>query len=303
MQSQGRAGEAVGGLLIVLASIQFGVIVILGKIVSRGGRMDVPSMLAVRFGLGAFILLGILVAFRQPLLPVPGERTRIALLSIFGYAAESGLFFMAIQHGEAAIVTLLFFMYPIFVTLGSLALGEGAPGLLVGLSLVLALSGAALVILSSGGLAVAAIGVVFVVGAGIVYSGYLLAAARVIRKTNALTAAMWVSAGASLGLALFALLSGRAELPREGAQWARLVAMGVASAGAFVCLLEGLKRIGALRAAIVGATEPLAAAVLAVLFLSETITVGIVAGGVLILSGAVVASLARRGPETVPDLP
>src|SRR5438876_12391356 len=143
MRAARRSGEALGGVLIVLASVQFGLILVLGKIVTKGPRgLDVPTMLALRFGIGALILLGVLVVLRQPVLPVAGERARIAVLAVAGYAVEATLYFLALQHGEAAAVTLLFFTYAIFVTLGSVALGEGAPGLLVGISLVCALSGA-----------------------------------------------------------------------------------------------------------------------------------------------------------------
>jgi drug/metabolite transporter (DMT)-like permease len=69
--------------------------------------------------------------------------------------------------------------------------------------------------------------------------------------------------------------------------------MGVASAGAFVCLLAGLQRIGAVRTAIVSATEPLSAAFLAYVFLDESVSPGTALGGALILAGAIVASVGR----------
>jgi drug/metabolite transporter (DMT)-like permease len=67
--------------------------------------------------------------------------------------------------------------------------------------------------------------------------------------------------------------------------------MGLASGGAFLCLMEGIRRIGAVRTAIVSAMEPLAAAVLAWVFLGETITLGLAVGGCLILAAAVTATL------------
>jgi drug/metabolite transporter (DMT)-like permease len=75
-------------------------------------------------------------------------------------------------------------------------------------------------------------------------------------------------------------------------RWSLLV-MGVATSGAFVCLLGALQRIGAVRTAIVSATEPLAAAVLGFVFLGETVSFGTALGGALILAAAVIASVAR----------
>jgi drug/metabolite transporter (DMT)-like permease len=125
------------------------------------------------------------------------------------------------------------------------------------------------------------------------YSAYLVGTDRVLRRTSPLTSAMWVSAGASLGLFAFAGLTGNGSLPEGWGEWWPVIGMGLATAAAFVCLLEGIRRIGAIRTAIVSAMEPLAAAALAVVFLGESVTGGIALGGALILVGAVAASLAR----------
>jgi len=304
MRTERRSGEAVGGLFIVAASFQFGIVVVLGKILTkRPHGLDVPTMLAVRFAFGAVLLVAALVALGRPVLPVPRERVPLALLAMFGYAVEASFFFLAATHGEAAAVTLLFFTYPILVTVGSMALGQGAPGWMIGASLLCALAGAALVILASGGLAVTGLGVLFALGAATVYSGYLLGADRVLRGTDALAGAMWVSLFASLALAVFALASGHAEVPRGLRQWGPLFGMGAATAGAFVCLFAGLRRLGPVRTAIVAATEPLSATVLAFLFLDEPIRAGVVGGGVLILAGAVTASLARAASSSEPEIP
>src|SRR5207248_1507351 len=169
------------------------------------------SMLAIRFGIAAVLLVAALVVRRELPAPAAGERIPLAALGVAGYAVEATLFFLALEHGQAAAVTLLFFTYPVIVALASWALGRGAPG--------------------------------------------------------------W-------------LLGGR----------------GAATAGAFVCLFAGLLRLGPVRTAIVAATEPLAATVLAAIFLHQPIRASVAGGGVLILAGAVAASLARARsqPGTVP---
>ena len=67
---------------------------------------------------------------------------------------------------------------------------------------------------------------------------------------------------------------------------------------------DGLRRLGSVRTSIVAASEPLAATALAVAFLNEPLRAGTVAGGVLILGGAVAASLARGGGRgEAPEVP
>ena len=215
-------------------------------------------------------------------------------LALFGYAIEASLFFTATQHGTVAAVTLLFFTYPVFVTVWAWALGGHLPARLTLVALVCAVAGAAIVVAhrrrASRSRAPAWC---FALTTAVTYSAYLTGVDLLIRRTNALTSAMWVSAGASLGLFVFANVVGHGSCPQGAAEWGPLVGMGLASAGAFVCLMGALQRIGAVRTAIVSATEPLAAAVLGFVFLDESVTVGVAVGGLLILVGAVLASLAR----------
>jgi drug/metabolite transporter (DMT)-like permease len=282
----------VGGALVALAALCFGSVVVLGKHELEGG-ITVYSLLAIRFGVAAVVLFGLLVALRRSLAAAEGERAGLAVLAVCGYAVEATLFFLALEHGTAAAVTLLFFIYPVVVTLMSWTVGGGRPGRLTLLALVCAVSGAAVVVATGTGLSIQARGVVAALGAATTYSAYLVGTDRVLRRTSPLTSAMWVSAGASLGLSAFAALTGNGSLPDGWGEWWPVIGMGLATAAAFVCLLEGIRRIGAIRTAIVSAMEPLAAAALAVVFLGESVTGGIALGGALILVGAVAASLAR----------
>jgi drug/metabolite transporter (DMT)-like permease len=78
--------------------------------------------------------------------------------------------------------------------------------------------------------------------------------------------------------------------------------MGVCTAGAFVCMIASLQRIGAVRNAILGVIEPLMVAVLAAIFLDEPVSASLALGGALILVGGVIATLARGERIVEPDL-
>jgi drug/metabolite transporter (DMT)-like permease len=277
-------------------------VVVLGKVALRSG-LPVLSLLATRFGLSAVLLGMICAVLGQPLLAARGERFPIVLVAVAGYAVEASLFFTALGHGTAAAVTVLFFTYPVVVALASMALGRGAPGKRLGASLALSLAGTAVVVGSSGGLSIETAGVVFALGSAVMYTAFLIGADRAIRRTSALTASMWIAAAASLGLGLYALVSGRAEVPTDQGEWAPIIGMSLATAGAFAASLEGLRRLGPVRTAIISATEPLAAAVLAFLFLGERVSWGTAVGGAAILAGAVIASLARGAPPAEPPVP
>jgi drug/metabolite transporter (DMT)-like permease len=292
--------DALGSGLIVLGSLQFGGVVVLGKLVTDAG-LPVPAYLAVRFAVAALLLVAALALSGQPLAAASGERWRLAVLGMAGYGLEAGLFFAALRHSSAAAATLLFFTYPVIVTLLVAATGRGLPGGLVVAALCASVAGASLVVVAGHGLVTSRVGVLFALAAALVFSLYLLGADTVLDRTNSLTGSMWVSAAAAVALAATAGVSGTAAWPVGPAQWGPVLGSGAFTAGAFVCLLAGLRRIGPVRAAIVGATEPLAASVLAVIFLGESLGAATVLGGTLILAGAVTASLARRGRPEPPS--
>jgi drug/metabolite transporter (DMT)-like permease len=164
-------------------------------------------------------------------------------------------------------------------------------------------AGAALVVVGSDGLDISATGVMFAFGSAVMFSLYLVGAETVLKRTNSLTGAMWVSASAGAALAAFAVATGSARWPHGARQWVPVLATAAFTAGAFVCLFAGLRRLGSVRTSIVAASEPLAATLFAVIFLHEAMRAGVLAGGVLILAGAVAASLARRGTTVEPPLP
>lgn len=292
--------SVVGGGLIALASLQFGVVVVVGTQLLRGG-LNVNAMLAIRFAAATAVLLAIQAARRKPLLPARGERLGLALLGLAGYAVEAALFFAAIRYGTATAVTLLFFTYPVLVALISMAIGRGTPGALVGGALLAAVAGAAIVVAAGGSVAIQPAGISLALGSAVMFAAYLTGVDHVMRDTPPLTASAWVAAWASLGLFVsLAFLAGR-HMPDGAAEWVRVTIMGLATGGAFVCLMAGLRLLGPVRTSIVAALEPLSSAVLATLVLNEPLRAATAAGGLLILGGATAASLARREPVAVTE--
>jgi drug/metabolite transporter (DMT)-like permease len=300
--SGARSSDLVGGGLIILMALQFGSVVVLGKLLINS-HLPVASLLSLRFLIAAGLLTTTLAAMRQSLRAAPGEGWRLGVLGMAGYALESGLFFAALAHGTAPAVTLLFFTYPVWVALIAIARGRGLPGPLVVGALVAAVSGAAVVVVTGGGVDIDGTGVLLALGAAVTFSLYLTGADAVLSRTNSLVGAMWVSVAAGTGLLAYSLASASAQWPRGWHQWGPVLGMAAFTAGAFVMLFAGLRRLGAIRTSVISAMEPLAASVLAVIFLGDSIRAGVVFGGVLILAGAVAASLARKESLAEPPVP
>ena len=291
--------ELWGSTLSAVMALQFAAVVMLGKEVAAG---DLPfPMLALRFAGQSVLLFIVLLLLRKPLTPAPGERLPLILAATIGYGTEAALFFSALNHGKAGAVTLLFYLYPVWVMLATIAIDRRPPGWRLFVALLLALGGSAVVIVGGGEVEVAPIGIFLALATSVAYTAYLITADRTIRKTDPVTAAAWLGAGAAIANVVFALAFQVHDLP-DASSWPFLVGMAAFSAGAFAAMLGGLQLVGAVRNAIIGVMEPLGVAVLAVFFLDEPITVPTAIGGTLILAGAILATLVRTTRVREPDV-
>jgi drug/metabolite transporter (DMT)-like permease len=294
-----RRGELTGAGLSALMAVLFAFVVVLGKDVLRG---DLPFLvLAIRFSGQTVLLLVVLLALRRPLLPEPGERLPLLLAATLGYGSESAFFFTGLGHGSAAAVTLLFFTYPVWVMLATIVLDRRAPARELFLALGLALVGSAIVVVGGGTVEIQTVGIVLTLATSLAYTAYLMATDRFVRRTDPLTAATWLGAGATVANLVYAVAFGVVDMPRSGSALT-LGAMSVLSAVAFVAMIGGLQRVGAVRNSIIGVMEPLTVAILAFVFLHEPIAWSTATGGLLILVGAVLATLVRTTRTVEPTM-
>jgi drug/metabolite transporter (DMT)-like permease len=291
--------ELLGSVLSALMALQFAVVVMFGKEVAAG---DLPfPMLAIRFGGQSVLLFLVLLILRRPLVPASGELVPLVLASVIGYGTEAALFFSALNHGKAGAVTLLFYTYPVWVMLVTIGLDRRVPAGKLFVALVLAIAGSLVVIVAGGDLEVAPLGVLLALATSVAYTAYLVTADRTIKRTDPITAAAWLGAGAAVANVAFSFAFQVDELP-SASDWPFLLGMAVFSAGAFAAMLGGLQLVGAVRNAIIGVMEPLGVAVLAAFFLSEPLTAPTALGGLLILGGAVLATLVRTTRVREPDV-
>jgi drug/metabolite transporter (DMT)-like permease len=291
--------EVLGSVLSAVMALQFAMVVMFGKEVAAG---DLPfPMLAIRFAGQSVLLFLVLVVLRRPLLPAREERLPLALASTIGYGTEAALFFSALNHGKAGAVTLLFYTYPVWVMLATIGLDRRVPAGKLLVALALAIVGSLVVIVGGGDLEVAPLGVVLALATSIAYTAYLVTADRTIRRTDPITAAAWLGAGAATANVAFSFAFRVGDVP-AAADWPFLLGMAVFSAGAFAAMLGSLQLVGAVRNAIIGVMEPLGVAVLAAFWLDEPLTAPTAVGGTLILGGAVLATLVRTTRMREPDV-
>jgi len=279
--------------LVATGAAGFGVTIVLGRVLADDG-VGAATALGVRFGLAAAFLLALAAIRRSPLLPAPGERLRVFLLGAVGYSGEATLFFMALERGTAASVALLFYAYPVMVTLAELALGWSRVRPRVLVALAVSSAGTVLVVASGDELGISTAGMVFALLSAAAFAAYLLTANRLLQRTDQLARAAWVAVAASAACFAWSLASSGDALP--AGRWPLLVVYGAATAVAFACLFTGLSRLGASRTAVVMTLEAFVAVALGAVFLGESLVAAQLAGGAAIVAAAVVIARTRHDP-------
>jgi drug/metabolite transporter (DMT)-like permease len=276
--------EAAG--LTTVAMLAFAANSLLCRFALQQDRIDPASFGAVRLLAGALVLAIVMRARRQA--AAGGDWRSAALL--FAYVALFSFAYVSLAAGTGALILF-----------GAVQLCMLGVGLLRGerfapagwLGLLLALAGLA-VLLLPGAAAPSLAGAALMAGAGIAWGGYSLRGKGV---PDPLTA----TAGAFIRAAPLGLLPVLAFVPGLHAD-ARGVALALASGAlssglGYVVWYAALRRLSALRAAVVQLSVPLIAALGGVLLLGEAFTLRLGLAALAILGGIalVLGSRAARG--------
>jgi drug/metabolite transporter (DMT)-like permease len=289
-----------GPVLCLLSAVCFGALGIFGKLAFEAG-VSPGALLLIRFGLAA-VVLGVFLAFRsQPKITTPGKLLAAALgLGALGYAAQASLYFEALNRMDASLLSLVFYLYPLLVTVTAVALGRdrltaGKAGALLAAS-----AGVLLVLLGAGGVAIDGIGVLLAFGSAVTYTAYILLSDRVVRRMPPVQLTTMVLAGAAAALAIRAAISGGVDLSFGPDGWLWLGCLVVISTVLpIMAFFAGLRRTGPSAAAILSTFEPVVTTALATLLLGEALTALQLAGGLLVLSSVVFLQMRRGGRPAV----
>jgi drug/metabolite transporter (DMT)-like permease len=304
-RGDGRA-DPLGALLVLVSACAFGAMAIFGKLAYDAG-VSTLTLLWVRFSLATALFGALLVARRDLRAALRTAPARVLgagfALGLVGYAAQSGLFFGALQRLDASLLALVLYTYPAWVMLAAFAIGREHPTrrrlVALGLSsagLVILLAGAATGSLDGAGVAMG-------VGASLVYATYILVADRASFDLPPLALTALVCLGAATTFAIVGTATGElhTDFEPEGWLWLGILA-AVSTALPIVAFFAGLARVGPSAAAILSSLEPVVTVLLAYLAFSEVLTGVQLAGAVLVLAAAVLlAAPARAAGPAPPD--
>jgi DME family drug/metabolite transporter len=218
-----------------------------------------------------------------------------ALVGAAGVAVYQLAFFAAVRDTGVAVGTIVALgSAPTLAGAFEWALERRAPARAWAAATALACAGVALLALAGADAAISAPGVALAVLAGASYATYTLSAKRMLAAGHAPETVMAAAFGlGAVALAPVLALTGAAWVLRPGGAALALFLGVVPTAVAYLLFARGLQRLTAAETATLTLAEPLTAALLGVVVLSERLTLPAVGGAALVLAGL----LALAAPE------
>lgn len=241
--------------------------------------------------------LGVLWAKqRGPVTTTPLTRKDYTFLAAAGFffAGDLILWHLAIDYTSIANATLLPNMAPVFVTIGAwFFFKQRVTGVFL-LGLLLAIGGAALLIGESFSLSGDhLLGDLLALGTAVFYASYLLATKHLRQNMTALTFMAWSGTFCAVLLLPVALLSGEPFWPGTAVGLFAVLAMAwFAHAGGQGLIAQAMAALPATFSSVSLLWQPVMAALLAWLLLGERLSPLQILGGLVVLTGILVA---RRG--------
>ncbi|MBV6522280.1 MAG: hypothetical protein MNPFHGCM_02426 [Gemmatimonadaceae bacterium] len=276
--------------LVVAAVLGFATITIFTELATRAGA-TLSTVLVLRYvvAIGPLVATAGWTSFRSV-----RRRQAIELTAVGGgiQAAVAWLSLSALAYISAATLVFLFYTFPVWVTLASVARGAESLTTRRSIALVLAMAGIALTVGWRATHALHPTGVAMALGSSVLYAMFLPLVRRIQGQLHSATATAFIAVGAALICLVGATVAATLEPPPGPAAWLWIVALGViATAIPYTLFLTGLRTLGPMRTAIVSTVEPFFVALLAALVLDQPLTPGVLVGGSCIVAAIVMLQL------------
>ena len=262
----------------------------------------------VRCG-GAFIILGsyIFLRYREKLRTTKAELPHLAIYGVVGFLAVQALYFVAITRLHVSIGLIMEFTAPIWIVLWLRYVKKKFVPPLMWIAIFMAFSGLVLIAQVWKGSTLDPIGVIAALADGIMLATFFLLGEKLTAKRDVESLMVYGFGFASLALAItMPLWSFPTEIFTQSMNlqgrfaaysvsgWvliAWVIIMGTIVP--YLLVVNGLKLLSASTSSVMGMAEPVLAGVFAWLWLSENWGTIQLIGGVVVITGIVLADKAR----------
>lgn len=231
------------------------------------------------------------------------KRTRLLMITAgLFFAADIAFWHWSIEATTVANATLLTNFAPVFVTFGAWMLFRERPTPLFALGLILALAGAALLLGASFRIDPTHLrGDLLGLTSAIFYAGYQLTIKHVRRARSSMAVITSTTLVSAIALFVLAAATETRLIPHTSNGWLTLLGLAlVAQVIGQGFIVYGLAHLPAGFASLTLLVQPIVAALLAWTLLGESLTPMAMIGGIVVLTGIVIARNATARPYKAP---
>ncbi|MGE1156374.1 DMT family transporter [Pseudomonas kitaguniensis] len=281
-------------LKLAVVSMIWGTTFVAGRYLAA----EVDPLLAatMRFVLASVALLMFMAFTRVRLVrPRAGECLQLAILGFFGIFFYNVCFFYGLHYINASRASLIVALNPAVIGLASWLLFKERLGAAKCLGIALCLGGAGAVIVSRNpqllqGADTAWVGDLLILGCVLGWGVYSVCSRGLNHSLGPLQTVTWSIILGTAMLTATTLVTGKLTVSAVSAlHWPQLLSLlylgVVGSALAYIAWYDGIRRIGATRAGVFIALNPLTAVVCGALLLGEHLSLPMLLGGAVILLG------------------
>jgi drug/metabolite transporter (DMT)-like permease len=286
-----------GYVLIAAASALWGTMGILARLSYDYGILP-EVLIALRLVISSATLLFVLALFSRGSLRIQkSDALLFVAFGIFAVALQRISYFYAVNLTTATMAAILFFTYPIFVSLSALFLFKEKITVREVAAIALTFLGAALVVKAYDrpSLSNNLVGIMFGVLSSLFFVLYFMMAKKFRDKYTSWTLTLYGDAVGALALTPIISLSVGQVLVFPWQLWLLILAIAwVPSLLAYLLYSQALKHVKSSKAGILGVIEPLTAALLSAMLLGENLESPQIIGIVLALTGVTILFQARK---------
>jgi drug/metabolite transporter (DMT)-like permease len=287
-----------GVLLVVISAASFALMPVFAVFAYRG-TINVITLLFTRFGLAAVMLFSYLIFKKKNLVLT---RQVLIKLMIFGgvlYTLQSCLYFASVKYINVSLQAMLFYTYPIFVTVIAIMFFKEKLTKILLLAICVSMAGMVLVLGTSFS-SINFLGVFLVLGAALIYSFYINLANRLLHNIPSDITTAYICLFSALSFLLVGKATGNLSFHFSPVTWWPIIAIAFFSTTvAIVTFFKGMEILGSTRTAVISMIEPFITITVSSLLFHDKLGPLQWLGGILVLTAAYL--VVKFKPEVKPE--
>ena len=243
------------------------------------------DVLFYRYLLSCVILAG-LVLWRKKSFRLPGKLVFPAIAGGLLCGSSSASLYLSYNEMDAGIASTLLFVYPVMVAVMMTAFFKEKLSWQTTLGLLGALAGIAILYRGGDGATLDTYGVILTMISAFTYAVYMVMLKTTdLGKLPADVLIFYVMAGGIPIFLVYSLFCDGIQLPVTASAWSCALALALfPTVISFLLMTLGIRYIGATRASILGALEPVTAVVFGIMIYGEAFTFRLCLGTVVIIA-------------------